>query len=140
MRRLAFTLLAGCMLVGGCDLYYEPGQPRGTAADAAPAMCPPGGPTATILEPVATQPAPSALATRVRWEPLPLGRYTSMSDRYSNFFVPFDHEELAGDIHVDYYDLPAGGSFVFEVGTWCHLGGDEFLEQVLARVEFTTAL
>lgn len=131
--------LAIMLLVAGCDLYYEPAESRGAAPDAAPAMCPPGGPTATILEPIAGQAAPSTLAVRVRWEPLPLGRYTSMSDHYSNFFVPYDHEELAGDMHVSYYNLPAGGSFVFEVGTWCHVGGDEFLDQLLARVDFTTA-
>jgi hypothetical protein len=66
-------------------------------------------------------------------------RYTSMSDLHGNFFISSGGDSVQGDGSImSMYALPAGGSFVLEIGWFCDAANDG-PTMPLATVSFTTA-
>lgn len=95
--------------------------------------------TATIFEPADGATVPAAVTTRTRWNEggIP-DRFTSMSDDFGNYFIPSGPGEVLGDgSQVNVYDLPAGGTFNYEVGWYCDAGNDG-PAVLLAKVRFST--
>ena len=139
--KLAVLVLA----LAGCDLYFDPADSSDEAwdYDAGP---PPFGDcrnqyTATIFEPIDAQLYPRAIKTRVRWNESGIpDRYTSMSDHFDNYFQPTGSQIIHGDGSIENtYTLPAGGSFIFEIGWICDVQTTESgISKPLAVVEFKT--
>jgi hypothetical protein len=132
------------VLATGCSLYWTGGDDAapGPAPDAGvhidPSRCPPH--TATIFEPADNATVPRPFTARVRWnEPGIPDRYSSMSDDFGNYFIGSGTEVVNGDGSISMpYDLPAGGSFNFEIGWFCDAGNDG-PTVVLAHVRIHTA-
>ena len=125
---LRFALLTS-VLTSGC-FFDERGSGPGSGPDAGPdAMidpdrCPPH--TGTIFEPADGATVPRTVTFRVRWnEPGIPDRFMSMQDDFGNFFISTGPETVNGDGSISStYNLPASGSFTFEMGWFCDAAND----------------
>lgn len=134
------------VLLSGCTLYFGPGDPPSSTDDVAPPDAGSASPgpcsvthTATIFAPLDGATYDTTVVAHVRWnEPGIQARLMSMADHYSHYFMPTSGpgDGIQGDgseIHT--YELPAGGSYVFEIGWYCDVSQPPI---VLAHVEFQT--
>lgn len=134
---MRFALLAA--VLGGCiiERIHDPAPVAGPDA-AVTHDC--ATYTGQIFAPLGGSVQSTSFAARYIWNGTDIpDRYTSMADLHGNFFIPNGLEEVQGDGSiVSNYTLPAGGSFVFEIGWECDAGTGG--PQVpLATAHFTTA-
>jgi hypothetical protein len=131
------------VLITGCTLDYGPSgdDTSGSSGGDAPSWGECGQPyTATIFEPADGGTYTTTVKTHVRWneDGIP-DRFTSMADHNTHYFIPKGQSEILGDgSEISTYELPAGGTFVFEIGWICNVQQTGGEDAVLARVEFKT--
>ena len=98
------------------------------------------GYTAQILRPANGSTQTPQLTAQYIWDQTDVpDRYVAMSDLHGNFFTDNGNEMVQGDGSiVASYALPAGGTFVLEVGWICDAANDG-PTVALAHVQFQTS-